>query len=464
MPDLTAPDGTRLAYHPSGTGEPLLCLPGGPMQDSGYLGDLGGLGARHRLVRLDLRGTGDSADPADPATQRCDRQTGDVEALRLRLGPDRVDLLGHSAGGDLALSYAVRHPHRVRRLVLVAAPARALGVPDTREDRRAALALRVGEPWYPAAYEAWERVWSGTATWADREAVDPSLYGRWDAEAQAHAAAERAQRHPEAAFRYGGPGAFDPAAARAALACLEAPVLVVAGELDGGPSPRAARECAGLFPRARLVVLPGAGHYPWLDAPEPFVRAVTAFLAGEPVGEEPTGPTGLVLRPARRGELPRLQEIETAAGRAFADAGMPEIAADDPPTLAELARFAARGSCWVAAPDGGAPVAYLLAEPVDGALHVEQVSVHPDAARRGVGRALLDHAEAHAVAVGAGALTLTTFTDVPWNAPYYARIGFRPLTGDELTPGLREIREREAEHGLDRWPRTVMRRPVGSRS
>lgn len=58
---------------------------------------------------------------------------------------------------------------------------------------------------------------------------------------------------------------------------------------------------------------------------------------------------------------------------------------------------------------------------------------------------------------GLTALTLTTFTDVPWNAPYYARLGFRALSESELTPGLRRIRAEEAAHGLARWPRVCMR-------
>jgi hypothetical protein len=57
-------------------------------------------------------------------------------------------------------------------------------------------------------------------------------------------------------------------------------------------------------------------------------------------------------------------------------------------------------------------------------------------------------------------LTLTTFAEVPWNAPYYLRCGFRRLGVRELTPGLRAIREREAAHGLDRWPRVCMRRDL----
>ncbi len=95
-----------------------------------------------------------------------------------------------------------------------------------------------------------------------------------------------------------------------------------------------------------------------------------------------------------------------------------------------------------------------------GCLHVEQVSVDPGNAHCGLGRALLDHAAQQAAAAGVPALTLTTFAHVPWNAPYYARCGFRLLSDAEVTPGLRTIRRREAAFGFDRWPRVWMRRDV----
>ncbi|MFF3334836.1 GNAT family N-acetyltransferase [Streptomyces sp. NPDC002888] len=163
------------------------------------------------------------------------------------------------------------------------------------------------------------------------------------------------------------------------------------------------------------------------------------------------------IRPAAPTELAALQDIERAAGVAFREVGMAKIAEDEPPTSAELERYRRAGHAWVAVDDVDRPVAYLIGEPVDGAFHVEQVSVHPRAARRGVGRALLAHAADHARAEGLAGLTLTTFRDVPWNAPYYARLGFRALPEAELTPGLRAIRAAEAEHGLDRWPRVCMR-------
>ncbi len=94
-------DGTRLAYQVRDLGSPLHCAcPAARVRNPEYFGDLGGVGrlADRELVLLELRGTGASAVPADPATYRCDRMTGDVEALRIHLGLDQIDLLGHSAG------------------------------------------------------------------------------------------------------------------------------------------------------------------------------------------------------------------------------------------------------------------------------------------------------------------------------------------------------------------------------
>ncbi|MEU5302952.1 alpha/beta fold hydrolase [Streptomyces noursei] len=278
MPVLTAPDGTPLAYHLVGKGEPLLCLPGGPMRASAYFGDLGGMAAHRQLIQLDLRGTGDSGIPTDPATYRCDRQVDDVEALRAHLGLECVDVLAHSAAGDLALLYAARYPTRIRSLTLVTGRARALGIEFTEAHRREAAALRSAEPWFPDAYRSYEAVWAGTATDADWDAIAPFFYGRWDAAAKEHAASEVAQTNEEAAERYASAGAFDPAAARAALASLDAPVLLLAGERDSGPLPRVAAEIATLLSGATLTVQPGAGHFPWLDDPERFTRTIGDFL------------------------------------------------------------------------------------------------------------------------------------------------------------------------------------------
>ncbi|HEU0241310.1 MAG TPA: alpha/beta hydrolase [Micromonosporaceae bacterium] len=280
MASLLGADGTRLAYHQFGAGEPLICLPGGPMRASAYLGDLGGLSKHRLLVRFDLRGTGESAKPADPTSYRCDRLVDDVEALRQHLGSDEVDLLGHSAGGSLAVLYAARFPAHIRRLVLLNPSPRAVGLAVTDADRRQVAELRRGEPWFPDAFAAFERIWSDDATDGDWDAIAPFSHGRWDEVSRAYEADGPSQRNATAAAAYYSDGAIDADAVRSGLANLQAPVLLVAGEYDVVLPPKRAVEYAGLFPRAELAVQSGGGHNPWLDDPEWLVQTVTRFLDG----------------------------------------------------------------------------------------------------------------------------------------------------------------------------------------
>ncbi|MEU4350240.1 alpha/beta hydrolase [Streptomyces sp. NPDC023838] len=278
MPTFSAYDGTKLAYHVFGDGPPLICLPGGPMQASAYLGDLGGLSAQRRLTVLDLRGTGESAAPEDTASYRCDRLVDDVEALREHLGLDRMDLLAHSAGTNLAVRYAERHPEHVGKLVLVTPSVMAVGSTVAGEVRRGTALLRRDEPWFPEAFTALEAIFAGEAKADSWQAVAPFWYGRWDAAAQAHRTAEEGQKNGEAAAVFGSEGAFDPELTRAALAGLGSPVLLLAGEVDLNSPPRAVAELVGVFPHAELVVQPRAGHFPWLDDAERFAATVGAFL------------------------------------------------------------------------------------------------------------------------------------------------------------------------------------------
>ncbi|MEO6086493.1 MAG: alpha/beta hydrolase [Umezawaea sp.] len=277
MAFLSAVDGTKLSYDVIGDGRPLVCLPGGPMQDAAYLGDLGGLPGR--LVLLDPRGTGRSETPSDLTTCRCDRMADDVEALRDHLGLDRIDLLGHSAGANLAVSYAARHPDRVARLVLVTPSTFAVGVTTTAQHRRDVLGRRADDPWFEQVSTAFERIAAGEAAEGDWDAIVPFTYGRWDAAAQAHHAAQQGRANPEVTVAHVAEGAFDPPATRTALAALAAPVLLVAGELDLGVPPAVVAEVAALFPHSTLHVQEGAGHFPWLDDPARFTATVTEFLA-----------------------------------------------------------------------------------------------------------------------------------------------------------------------------------------
>ena len=272
MESFASYDGTRLAFHRAGSGPPLICLPGGAMRSSAYLGTLGGLTGHVELLLLDPRGTGDSERPADPATYRCDRQAADVEALRIHLGLDRVALAAHSAGAAIALHYAAAHPDRVSHLLLINPSPRVVALEISNPDRFQAMEKRRDEPWFPSAYAALQRVWAGEATDEDWPLITPFNYGRWDDAARADAAIGK---NEEAAALYYACGPLDPAR----LAGLKAPVLLITGEYDPQIPPHRATDYAALFPDATVAVLPAAAHSSFVDDPAWFRERVTAFLS-----------------------------------------------------------------------------------------------------------------------------------------------------------------------------------------
>jgi GNAT superfamily N-acetyltransferase len=163
-----------------------------------------------------------------------------------------------------------------------------------------------------------------------------------------------------------------------------------------------------------------------------------------------------VIRLALEGDLPLLPEIERAAGEAFRGLKMDAVADDAPPTVEDLRRFQSDGRAWIFADEHNSPVAYILVDVIDGRVHIEQVSVQPSHARRGIGRQLIDAVEQWGRADGEVGLSLTTYTEVPWNGPYYERLGFRYLADADIPDSLRAIRAQEALAGLDEWPRAVM--------
>ena len=167
-----------------------------------------------------------------------------------------------------------------------------------------------------------------------------------------------------------------------------------------------------------------------------------------------------MIRLARDEDLPVLRDIDRAAGKAVADIGMAVVAQDEPPSIETLRTFQQDGRAWVSVDQDNQPVGYLIAELIGDDAHIEQVSVHPDHRGGRLGLRLIEWVAEWARERGARALTLTTFTEVAWNGPYYERCGFRELDESELTPGLRAVRAAEAAHGLDRWPRAAMRRDL----
>lgn len=164
------------------------------------------------------------------------------------------------------------------------------------------------------------------------------------------------------------------------------------------------------------------------------------------------------IRRARADELALLPGIEIASGECFREIGMAWVADDDPLPMAQLQAAHRRGEVRVAA--APPPVAFVVTAPLDDAVHIEQISVHPAHARRRIGAALIEHVAETARGRGAAALSLTTFADVPWNAPYYARLGFRQLPASQCTAGLAELMREEARRGLAAARRVAMRREL----
>lgn len=168
------------------------------------------------------------------------------------------------------------------------------------------------------------------------------------------------------------------------------------------------------------------------------------------------------IRLAAGHEVPALAEIERRAGARFET--IPALA-DLPEVLMPPSAFAAglaRGQLWAAVTVADAtPVGFAYAEVVDDAVHLDELDVLPEWGRRGIGRALVATVVEDARRRGLSAVTLTTFRDVPWNAPFYARLGFRSLALAELGPGLVAVWAHEATRGLPAALRVVMRREIG---
>ncbi|NRQ33609.1 GNAT family N-acetyltransferase [Nonomuraea sp. NN258] len=156
-----------------------------------------------------------------------------------------------------------------------------------------------------------------------------------------------------------------------------------------------------------------------------------------------------MVRWAEPGELAGLVSVELAADRLFEQVGI-----EFPPGTTQIEEVDDPASVLV---EGEPPAGFALIGWVDGNVHLEQLAVRPTDMRRGIGGQLITAVLDHARACGAPAVTLTTFRDVPWNAPWYARHGFTVLPEAEWGPELRALVAHERELGIEVAPRVVMR-------
>ena len=165
------------------------------------------------------------------------------------------------------------------------------------------------------------------------------------------------------------------------------------------------------------------------------------------------------IRPARPSEADAIRVIERAAGQSFATVGYPDVAQHEPTSAAALRDAATDRALFVAVtPADDAPVGFLLCTEIDGDLYVQELAVHPAHAGHRLAVPLLATAGDLARTLGLPALSLTTFRNVPWNAPYYERLGFHVMPDDQIGPSLRLVIARQKAGGLDVANRVAMRR------
>lgn len=181
-----------------------------------------------------------------------------------------------------------------------------------------------------------------------------------------------------------------------------------------------------------------------------------ASSSGRPTSATTAPPS---IRPFTAADIGRAQEIERDAGLLFLDVDMAEIAEDEPLDHDTLVGYAEADQAWVLVL-ADEVVGYILADIVDGEAHADQLSITRRVAGHGYGAMLLRHVEAWARHQGLPRLTFTTFRDVPWNAPYYARLGFSEISEDTIGPELAAIVAEERHLDAGQWTRVVMAKQI----
>ncbi|WP_078947904.1 alpha/beta fold hydrolase [Streptomyces griseus] len=278
---VTADDGVRLWASRSGEGVPLVLCHGGPGLWDTFTDVAALLADRAMTIRWDQRGCGRSEPCAGPWTS--ERFVADLDAVRHHFGLERMALFGHSWGAQLALSYTLAHPERVGTLIY--ASGTGIGPDaDWHGGYHANLRARLGE--HPERLSRWRELTDRHGLTEAEERERAVL--QWSVEFEDR---ERALEHAarladpwlgvnvecsrtlndERRRAWGTPGLY------AACQALDVPVLIVDGAHDIRPRP-AVDSLERALPRVRRVILPDAGHLPWVEDPEGFREAVTDAL------------------------------------------------------------------------------------------------------------------------------------------------------------------------------------------
>jgi pimeloyl-ACP methyl ester carboxylesterase len=283
-------DGREATYEVVGEGEPALWFEGGPGFNAAMgRADCELLADRFTFYLVDAHGTGGSTPPDDPRDYRAGGTARFYEEVRRTLGLGPVTVLGHSWGGTVGLTYAALFPGATRRCIAAGAwsASSVAASPEAVAEFEGGLARYAGAPWVDEATRLWDD--SDDPGWIalpEPEARYADVWPLYFAHPESPAAQAHIARLARDASFGRGPWAATASVFESndellgLLPSVNAPVLLLHGELDFICGRAHARAIAGLAPDARLVVLPDCGHMPACEQPELFRAAVLEWMDG----------------------------------------------------------------------------------------------------------------------------------------------------------------------------------------
>ena len=271
-------NGTTLYYKTKGTGEPIVVLHGGPGFDhQQFLPFIWELSTDYKVILYDQRGTGLSSGPVDSASITIDNFIEDLEGIRRAFDIEKMNLLGHSWGGILAMHYGIRHPDKLRSLMLCSTAASIDSFNDMDEAK--------SRNWLPEDIERLESIAASEAfqnndpqsieqfwrTYFKAYFVDQSLVATMNL-----AFTDNTIQYSNAVAGYllNSVGAFD---LHGDLGVIQVPTLVIHGDSDPMPVSYAVRIHEAM-PNSELVVAENSGHWLFIEATEQFRSSVDNFL------------------------------------------------------------------------------------------------------------------------------------------------------------------------------------------